>query len=594
MARMGEIIDGKYEVLREIGRGGMSVVYLAMDKRLNKQWAIKEFRKDKDDVSKQVALKALLDEANLMKKLDHPTLPRIVDIIDNHQTVYVIMDYIEGESLNKVLDAYGAQPQEAVIEWGKQLSDVLDYLHTQNPPVIYRDMKPANIMLKPDGTVRLIDFGIAREYKEGKEGDTEAIGTRGYAAPEQFGGKGQTDARTDIYSLGVTLYHLVTGKNPAEPPYEIYPIRHWNPSLSSGLEWLIQKCTQLNPNDRYQSCAEVTYVLENLDKFDTEYKKKKKSRFNLFVISLILTAVFTIASIGSFVGSATEKRNSYDSLIKEEEYIKAMDVDSKNPKAYTKLAEQFDSKAQEVTDGNKTDATTVGATVTTGDLAAWFPKETMERFKADYPKEYAEIQFKLGFLMWEKYKGTPALAMQEAMPYFKDVISVAKSGEAGEYAGLTEQKYNLAKVFYLVSYFQTYRGKLKENAAGEKAKLEDIEKFAGIDVDTYEKSPYLSFWNTNKEVLKLLNSDAEMTEIVKLETLKKLSYILFENYRNFGAEVTDDEMKDFLKNFESALNSIPNSEDSYIASKTEIKNEINKKLIPSLEAFYKAEMEEIK
>ena len=226
MARMGEIIDGKYEVLREIGRGGMSVVYLAMDRRLNKQWAIKEFRKDKDDANKQVALKALLDEANLMKKFDHPTLPRIVDIIELPETVYVVMDYIEGESLNKVLDAYGAQPQEAVIEWAKQLSEVLYYLHTQNPPVIYRDMKPANIMLKPDGTVRFIDFGIAREYKEGKEGDTEAIGTRGYAAPEQFGGRGQTDARTDIYSLGVTLYHLVTGKNPAEPPYEIYPIRH--------------------------------------------------------------------------------------------------------------------------------------------------------------------------------------------------------------------------------------------------------------------------------------------------------------------------------------------------------------------------------
>ena len=148
MARIGEIIDGKYEVLREIGRGGMSIVYLAMDKRLNKQWAIKEFRKDKDDADKEMALKALLDEANLMKKLDHPMLPRIVDIIDNRSTVYIVMDYIEGESLNKVLDATGAQPQEAVIEWAKQLCTALDYLHTQNPPVIYRDMKPANIMLK--------------------------------------------------------------------------------------------------------------------------------------------------------------------------------------------------------------------------------------------------------------------------------------------------------------------------------------------------------------------------------------------------------------------------------------------------------------
>lgn len=594
MARMGEIIDGKYEVLREVGRGGMSVVYLAMDKRLNKQWAIKEFRKDKDDVSKQVALKALLDEANLMKKLDHPTLPRIVDIIDNHQTVYVIMDYIEGESLNKVLDAYGAQPQEAVIEWAKQLSEVLDYLHTQNPPVIYRDMKPANIMLKPDGTVRLIDFGIAREYKEGKDGDTEAIGTRGYAAPEQFGGKGQTDARTDIYSLGVTLYHLVTGKNPAEPPYEIYPIRHWDPSFSSGLEWLIQKCTQLNPSDRYQSCAEVSYVLENLDKFDTEYKKKKKSRFNLFITSLILTIVFIIASIGSFVGSITAKQNSYDSLIEEKNYISAMAVDSENPLAYTKLAEQLYSEISEVTAGSSTGTTTLGTTVTIGDLSAWFPSETMSLFKTEYPEKYAEIQFRLGFLMWERYKGTPAEAMKAAMPYFERVISVAQSGKVDEYAGLKEQQFNLAKVFYSVSFFQNNRENLKENAAGEKKELSEIEKFAGIDVDMFEQSAYLSFWNTNKEVLNVLNSDANMTEIVKLETLDKLSYILFENYRNFGAEVTVDEMKELLKSFESALNSVPDSEDSYTTAKSEIKSEINKKLIPSVEAFYKAELEEIK
>ena len=594
MARMGEIIDGKYEVLREVGRGGMSVVYLAMDKRLNKQWAIKEFRKDKDDVSKQVALKALLDEANLMKKLDHPTLPRIVDIIDNHQTVYVIMDYIEGESLNKVLDAYGAQPQEAVIEWAKQLSEVLDYLHTQNPPVIYRDMKPANIMLKPDGTVRLIDFGIAREYKEGKDGDTEAIGTRGYAAPEQFGGKGQTDARTDIYSLGVTLYHLVTGKNPAEPPYEIYPIRHWNPSFSSGLEWLIQKCTQLNPSDRYQSCAEVTYVLENLDKFDTEYKKKKKSRFNLFIISLILTIVFTIASIGSFVGSITAKQNSYDSLIEDKSYISAMAVDSEKPLAYTKLADQLYSVVSKVTAGSSTGVTTPGDTITTGDLLAWFPDERMASFKAEHPTDYAEIQFRLGFLMWEKYEGSDAEVMKAAMPYFEKVISIAQSGKAGEYAGLKEQQFNLAKVFYSVSFFQNNRENLKENAAGEKKELSEIEKFAGIDVDMFEQSAYLSFWNTNKEVLNVLNSDANMTEIVKLETLDKLSYILFENYRNFGAEVTVDEMKALLKSFESALNSVPDSEDSYTAAKSEIKSEINKKLIPSVEAFYKAELEEIK
>ncbi len=210
MAYLGDVIDGKYEILRELGRGGMSIVYLAMDKRLNKQWAIKEFRKDKDDENRRVALESLLKEANIMKKLDHPTLPRIVDIIDQDSTIYIVMDYIEGESLNKVLDAYGAQPQDAVIEWAKQLSEVLDYLHTRKPPVIYRDMKPANIMLKPDGTIRLIDFGIAREYQEGSTGDTEIIGTRGYAAPEQFGEKGQTDARTFIRSAtGIPTFPAV-------------------------------------------------------------------------------------------------------------------------------------------------------------------------------------------------------------------------------------------------------------------------------------------------------------------------------------------------------------------------------------------------
>ena len=169
MARINEVIDGKYEIVREIGRGGMSVVYLAMDKRLSRQWAIKEFRKDEHDAVNKMNLEALLHEANIMKKLDHPTLPRIVDIIEENKSVYIVMDYIEGEPLNKVLAAYGAQPQDADIEWAKQLSEVLDYLHTQKPPVIYRDMKPANIMLKPDGTIRLFDFGIAREYKEGQE-----------------------------------------------------------------------------------------------------------------------------------------------------------------------------------------------------------------------------------------------------------------------------------------------------------------------------------------------------------------------------------------------------------------------------------------
>lgn len=302
MAKIGNIVDGKYEILKEVGRGGMSIVYLAMDNRLNKQWAIKEIKKKGTNSENQIVMQSLISEANLMKRLDHQNLPRIVDIIDNGSTIYIVMDYIEGEPLDKILKRKGAQPQEAVIQWGIQLAEVLDYLHTRQPAIIYRDMKPANVMLKPDGSIKLYDFGIAREYKEQNSSDTVSLGTKGYAAPEQFGGMGQTDARTDVYGLGVTLYHLVTGKNPCEPPYEILPIRNVNPQLSSGLEAVIQKCTQLNPDDRFQSCAEVLYALNHLDEFDGRYRKAQKKKLNTFIVSVACTLALALAGTGTFIG----------------------------------------------------------------------------------------------------------------------------------------------------------------------------------------------------------------------------------------------------------------------------------------------------
>ena len=251
MAEIGSVIDSKYEILKQIGSGGMSKVYLAMDIKLNKQWAVKEIVKNVEDKHLDIYIKSAMDEANMMKKLDHPCLPRIVDIIDNTESIYVIMDYIEGEPLSEVLNRKEKIPQELVIKWAKELCDVLDYLHTQSKPIIYRDMKPSNIILQPNGNIKLIDFGIAREYKEENINDTTNLGTRGYAAPEQFASGMQSDIRTDIYGLGVTMYHLVTGKNPCEPPYEIHPIRYWDNELSTGLESIILKCTRPNPEDRF-------------------------------------------------------------------------------------------------------------------------------------------------------------------------------------------------------------------------------------------------------------------------------------------------------------------------------------------------------
>lgn len=351
MARIGSIIDNKYEVLKEIGRGGMSVVYLAMDLRLNKQWAIKEIEKIANDKNNQVVVQSLLVEAGMMKKLDHPALPRIVDIIDNGKTVYVVMDYIEGESLDQILERNGAQPQELVIEWAKQLCDVLRYLHALNPPIIYRDMKPANVMLKPEGTLKVIDFGIAREYKEHNLKDTVNLGTRGYAAPEQFGGRGQTDARTDIYCLGTTLYHLVTGQNPGEPPYEILPIRQWNPTLSAGLEAIINKCTQANPDDRYQSGDELMYALEHYTEADDSYRKKQGRKLRGFIFSVLFFIIFLAGGFVFKVMAGKANNQNYDKLIsvldttgyeeKIDNYIEAIGLYPYRPDAYIKMLEAY-------------------------------------------------------------------------------------------------------------------------------------------------------------------------------------------------------------------------------------------------------------
>ena len=306
MPAVGKILDGKYEILTALDEGGMSRVYLARDKRLNKQWAIKEIKQTGDHNKDEVIARSFVTEANLIKRLDHPMLPRIVDIISETDSIFVVMDYIEGQSLDKVIKEHGPQPQENVVEWGLMLADALDYLHTRTPPIIFRDMKPANVMLKPDGTVAIIDFGIAREYKEdygeGNIGDTTMLGTRGYAAPEQFGGYGQTDARTDIYCLGATLYHLLTGNSPAEPPFEILPIRQVDPSLTPGLEHVIAKCTQQNPAQRYQNAAECYYALDNFEKSDKGYFRKLKRKVGLFVAAVSLSLLFLIAGF-AFLGA---------------------------------------------------------------------------------------------------------------------------------------------------------------------------------------------------------------------------------------------------------------------------------------------------
>ena len=467
MLEIGSVIDGKYKILNVVGKGGMSVVYLAMNERANKQWAIKEVRKDGMQ-SFEVVKQNLVAETDLLKKLNHPHLPSIIDVIDCDDTFLIVMDYIEGNPLSKALETSGAQNQDDVIEWAKQLCDVLGYLHSRKPPIIYRDMKPSNVMLKPDGNVMLIDFGTAREFKYSSVADTTCLGTQGYAAPEQFGGHGQTDARTDIYCLGATMYHLVTGHNPATPPYEMYPIRQWNPMLSSGLEEIILKCTQRNPEDRYQSCAELLYALDHYKDLDIENKKVQSFKWKTFLASFIMTIVMLVGTIGFSAGLTVQTSSTYESYIAngdsavsqdaaEKYYLDAINIDPANPLAYQKLLERCTSDSKLSEDEYNTIKDAI--------------YEHEDELKSKYPSEYADnVAYKLGQALYFSY--VPSSQKSESENFSMAGITVSQRWlDIAQKMGSTEQIKHRAELLSSMSKaYQNMSGKSLEGDPVEEVK----------------------------------------------------------------------------------------------------------------------------
>lgn len=530
MAEIGSVIDGKYEVLKQIGKGGMSKVYLAMDKRLNKQWAVKEIRKKETDANNEVVVQGLLAEANLMKKLDHPSLPRIVDIIQTKETIYIIMDYIEGETLNTILKEYGVQSQELVIDWAKQLCGVLHYLHTRTPAIIYRDMKPGNVMLSPDGNIKLIDFGIAREYKEEQLQDTISLGTKGYAAPEQFNGKGQTDARTDIYCLGVTLYHLLTGKNPCEPPYELYPIRHWNPALSAGLEKIITKCTQLNPKDRYQSCAELMYALENYNKEDDAYRQGLKKKMTAFLVSAGITLLSCITGVTSQVLKAGAENKNYEVLLEEAKgsidkqeaeqcYQNAIDVKPEEFSGYYGLVDLY-----------KEDAS---FSIEEQEVLVKKLNENLLLLKEQ--KDYSYLAFEVGKLYWYYYEygkenqgeNNQITRMKYSIKWFEDAINTADPDFT---------YYKMAEVYYQIGCFH-------------RDILLDMEEAS-------DKGKYKTYFENLEKLLEEIGESE--SDIVTLE-LNKLAVNSIENYgRKLKADgISKEELQECLGKVMNSTEKIP-------------------------------------
>jgi serine/threonine-protein kinase len=265
----GTVLVDRYYIVKRIGGGGMGNVYLARDKRLAEaSRAVKEMIGSYADESHR---KKVIDdferESKLLASLDHPAIPTIYDYFVNGGCYYLVMKYITGGDLADRLrsNSQGILGEKQVVEWGIQVADVLSYLHSQNPPIIYRDMKPANVMLDERDRVVLVDFGIAR-FVTNTQRNVTAIGTMGYAPPELFAGK--VEARSDIYSLGATMFHLLTGRDPQDNPLLIFDFarnprpRTINPLLSEEIDQILAKAVDHKPINRFSSAAEFKETLE--------------------------------------------------------------------------------------------------------------------------------------------------------------------------------------------------------------------------------------------------------------------------------------------------------------------------------------------
>ncbi len=261
------ILLGRYKILGEIGGGGMGTVYQARDLNfpdVKKLVAIKEMHNPATDANLRAStLQTFQREANILATLSHPAIPKIFEFFSQSERAYLVMEFINGNDLEQLLGKTKELPIEKIIDWAIALCDVLDYLHKHEPPIIFRDMKPSNIMIDSRGNVRLIDFGIAKAFQTGVK--HTMIGTEGYSAPEQY--KGDVTPLSDIYSLGATLHHILTRKDPRlEPPFSFNerPIKQLNEKVPQGLIDVIEKALNFSPAERYQSCDEMKTALEAL------------------------------------------------------------------------------------------------------------------------------------------------------------------------------------------------------------------------------------------------------------------------------------------------------------------------------------------
>ncbi len=344
MLRIGEIIDDKYKIISIVGKGGMGTVYKAVNIKLGNYWAVKEL-KNKENLEQEVLI---------LRSLKHQGLPLIIDAFQIVDNWYLIEEYVEGISLDNVIERKKQIKENVLLEWAIQICNILNYLHMHKPkPIIYQDLKPSNLIINEEGIIKLVDFGISSLYDETIE--KSGLGTKGYAAPEQYiSSTSKIDNRTDIYGLGATLYHLSTGKKLNQRDSNSMSFED-TPNLSQGFKYIIEKCTKLQPDERYKNIIDVINDFQNIHLLNNKLNRSsKKVLFRNAVIGIILFgllngiiyAVFDIrrSKYDDYLSLINQAVCCYEdgSLLTCEELLKkAITEQPKKKEAYKKLLEIY-------------------------------------------------------------------------------------------------------------------------------------------------------------------------------------------------------------------------------------------------------------
>lgn len=408
------ILNGRYEIVKVIHTTGMANIYMVSDSNLNKYWCLKEIKKSEAGKN-EIEYYSLLHEANIMKSLNHSGIPRIVTIEQEGDSIFIIMDFVDGVSVKTWIQRKGRVKQDAAVAWMKQVCQIMIYLHNRKYPIFYRDMKPDNLMLQSDGSIKLLDFGISIVIKKPNQKIDRALGTKGYAAPEQSKRGNVCDLRSDIYAMGKTLYYMLTGLNPSQlKPEQLKSVREIDSSISVGLENIVNKCIQPNPDDRYQSCEELLYALQNYMTLDSKYRAKIRRKVYV-VAGMFVTSIFLIiTSLIPYNVYNNQQIQQYNKLLavaeqsgRQEDFEAVLDW---NPIDLAPYKDFIDSMKVDGVFSKEEESILLG-----------YINPNLEKLKQQ--KGYGELAYEIGKLYWFYYEGsTEDEGMITSTKWFSDAL----------------------------------------------------------------------------------------------------------------------------------------------------------------------------